>query len=365
MNLYKKIIRPIFFQINPDILHEGIIKFGNILGKTFITRKPLELIYNYENSALETEVFGIKFKNPVGLSGGFDKNANLIQTLPSLGFGFNEVGSVTARPYKGNPRPWNVRLKQDQSLIVNYGLKNQGVDIIRKRIRTQKRSIPLVINIAKTNDARIKGDASIEDYNKSFVKLQPLADVININISCPNTGDGQLLCESPFLLNKLLKKISQNKVKKPVILKLKPDLSDELLKEVIETVKKYPIVKGFIISNLTRNRNLLKKTDPKSVAQYSGGVSGKPMRELSNKMIKTIYKMTKGKYVIIGVGGVFEAKDAYEKICLGASLVELATGLIYGGPGTIKNINKGLVLLLKKDGFANISQAVGSRNKPN
>jgi len=365
MNLYKKIIRPIFFQMNPDLLHEEIVRFGNLLGKTSITRKPLELIYNYENPALETEVFGIKFKNPVGLSGGFDKNANLIQILPALGFGFNEVGSVTARPYKGNPRPWNVRLKQEQSLIVNYGLKNQGVDIIRKRIRAQKRSIPLIINIAKTNDARIKGEASVEDYNKSFVKLQPLADIININISCPNTGDGQLLCESPVLLNKLLKRISQNKVKKPIVLKLKPDLSDELIKEIIDVSTKYVIVKGFIISILTRNRNLLKKTNPKSVVQYSGGVSGKPMRELSNKMIKTIYKMTKGKYPIIGVGGVFEAKDAYEKICLGASLVELATGLIYGGPGTIKNINKGLVVLLKEDGFTNISQAIGSKNKFN
>ena len=336
MNLYKNIIRPVLFKTNPDRVHEATVFLGSILGKSSITRNFLKFFYNYENPMLETEVFGIKFKNPIGIAGGFDKNAKLIQTLPSIGFGFVEVGSITARPYKGNPRPWNVRLKEEQSLIVNYGLKNQGADKLRKRIKAQKRTTPLIINIAKTNDARIKGEASIEDYNKSFVKLQSLADIVNINISCPNTGDGQLFCESPKLLNNLLKRISQNKVKKPVVLKLKPDLTDELLGEIVEISIKYPIVKGFIISNLTRNRTLFKNIKQRKISQYSGGISGKPMKELSNKMIKAVYKKTKGKYPIIGLGGVFTAEDAYEKICLGASLVELATGLIYGGPGTIK-----------------------------
>lgn len=363
MNLYANIIRPVLFKTNPDRLHETVVLFGSILGKTSITRNLLKFFYNYENPMLETKVFGIKFKNPIGIAGGFDKNAKLIQTLPSIGFGFVEVGSITARPYRGNPRPWNVRLKEEQSLIVNYGLKNQGVDKLRKRIKTQKITTPLIINIAKTNDARIKGNASYEDYSKSFVKLQSLADVVNLNISCPNTGDGQLFCESPKLLNGLLRKISQNKVKKPIVLKLKPDLSDELLNEIVETSIKYPIVKGFIISNLTRNRSLLRKTKQREISQYSGGISGKPMKELSNKMIKAVYKKTKGKYPIIGLGGVFTAEDAYEKICLGASLVELATGLIYGGPATIKKINKGLVKLLEKDGYVSITQAVGSKNK--
>ncbi|MFH1186886.1 MAG: quinone-dependent dihydroorotate dehydrogenase [Candidatus Levyibacteriota bacterium] len=363
MDLYSNIIRPVLFKTNPDHLHETIILLGSILGKTSITRSLLKLTYRYENSVLETKVFGINFKNPIGIAGGFDKNAKLIQVLPSIGFGFVEVGSITARPYKGNPRPWNVRLKQDQSLIVNYGLKNQGVDKIKKRIKNQKRTTPLIINIAKTNDIRIRGDASVEDYNKTFVKLQSIADIINLNISCPNTGDGQLFCENPELLDNLLKRVSKNRVKKPVVLKLKPDLSDEMLDKIVEVSIRYPIIKGFIIANLTRDRNLLKKTKPKNISQFNGGISGKPTKEQSNKMIKTIYKKTKGKYPIIGLGGVFTAEDAYEKICLGASLVELVTGLIYGGPETIKNINKGLVKLLQKDGFSNISQAVGSKNK--
>lgn len=363
--MYKNVIRPVLFRFNPDHVHDSVINFGHLLGKSNLAKSLLKSVYGFSHLSLETEVFGIKFKNPVGIAGGFDKNAKLIQTLPSVGFGFVEVGSITAKPYKGNPRPWNVRLRADSSLIVNYGLKNEGVDILRKRIKTQNRVTPLIINIAKTNDTRIRGDDSVEDYNKTFKKLQPLADIVNINISCPNTGDGVLFCESPKLLAKLLKKISENKITKPIVLKLKPDISDDTLEEVISIVKKYPVIKGFIISNLTSNRKTLKVTKPKQVEQYSGGLSGKPLQELSNRMIKKVYQETRGKYPIIGLGGIFTAEDAYEKICLGASLVEIATGLIYGGPSTVKNINKGLVILLKRDGFDSISQAVGCKNKIN
>lgn len=361
MNLYKAFIRPVLFSIDPDIVHERTVKIGNILGKFFATRKVLSFLFNFENKSLNTEVFGIKFKNPIGIAGGFDKNAELIQVLPSIGFGFVEVGSITAKPYLGNKRPWNVRLKKEKALIVNYGLKNKGASILKEKIKKQKRFIPLVLNIAKTNDPKIKGEKSVEDYNESFVKLQKLGDIININISCPNTGDGVLFCESPKLLDNLLKKINENKITKPVILKLKPDLSNSFLYEIFKTAAKYKFIKGFVVSNLTSNRKLLKYTNEKEIENYKGGLSGKPLFELSNEMIKKIYKKTKGKYPIIGVGGIFTAEDAYQKICLGASLLELATGLIYEGPGVVKKINKGLSDLLKKDGFENISQAVGSK----
>jgi len=361
MSIYKSFIRPILFLQDPDVVHEKTIKTGNLLGKSFLTRGFLKLFFNFENSALETEVFGIKFKNPIGIAGGFDKNANLIQTLPSVGFGFTEIGSITAKPYDGNKKPWNVRLKKEKALIINYGLKNEGVDFLKPRIKKQKRFVPLIINIAKTNDERIKGDGSVNDYNESFVKLQQLGDIINLNISCPNTGDGVLFCESPKLLDKLLKKIGEDKIKKPIVLKLKPDLSDALLDEILKIATKYSFIKGFIVSNLTSNRKLLKYIKEKDIERYNGGISGKPLFKLSNGMIKKVYKKTHGKYPIIGVGGVFSAKDAYEKICSGASLIELATGLIYEGPMVIKKINMGLLELLRKDGFENISQAVGSK----
>jgi|SRR3989344_467381 len=360
MDFYQRIVKPILFSVNPDIVHEVVTTIGYTLGRNTLGRTLVGRLYHFEHPSLETEVFGIKFKNPLGIAGGFDKNARLIQILPFVGFGFTEVGSITARPYQGNKRPWNTRLVKDQALIVNYGLKNEGVDILKKRILSQKRFVPLIINIAKTNDPIIKGRDSIEDYYETFSKLEPLADIVNINISCPNSGDGQAFCENSKLLKQLLKKIAQNKITKSVILKLKPDLSDPILNEVLETSLKYPFIKGFIISNLTNNRHLLKYTKPSEIAHLSGGLSGEPLKKLSNQMIKKVYQKTGGKYPIIGLGGVFTAEDAYEKICLGASLIELATGLIYGGPSIIKEIKQGLVRLLEENNFANIAQAVGS-----
>ena len=361
MEFYQRIAKPILFSMHPDIAHEVVTTIGSTLGKTALGRGLTERFCYFEHPSLETEVFGLKFKNPVGIAGGFDKNARLMQILPSVGFGFTEVGSITARAYQGNRQPWNVRLVKDQALIVNYGLKNEGVDILKKRILAQKRFVPLIINIAKTNDPTIKGEASVEDYCETFFKLEPLADIVNINISCPNSGDGQMFCENPELLKMFLERMSQNKVNKPVVLKLKPDLNDSTLDKVLETTLKYSFTKGFVVSNLTKNRRLLKHTKPSEISHLQGGLSGKPLKNLSNQMIKKVYQKTGGKYPIIGLGGIFTAEDAYEKICLGASLVELATGLIYGGPATIKLINQGLVRLLARDGFDNISQAVGTR----
>ncbi len=362
MDFYQQIAKPVLFRIHPDITHEVVTSIGSVLGKSGLGRALVNKLYHFEHPSLKTEVFGIKFNNPIGIAGGFDKGCRLIQILPSVGFGFTEVGSITALPYKGNKRPWNTRLIKEGALIVNYGLKNEGVDVLKKRIFSSKRFVPLIINIAKTNDPTIKGDGSVEDYYKSFIKLEPLADIVNINISCPNTGDGQMFCEDPKMLDRLLKRINQKKVTKPVVLKIKPDLDDEILNQVLEVVMEYPFVKGFIVSNLTRNRNLLRHIKPAEINHLSGGLSGRPLKELASQVIRKVYKKTAGKYPIIGLGGVFTAEDAYEKICLGASLIELATGLIYGGPATIKKINKGLVTLLEKDGFGSIGQAVGSKN---
>lgn len=363
MHIYTSLIRPILFKINPDYVHEYIIQIGSFLGKYSLTRKILRNLFVYDNPALNQQIFGIDFCNPVGNAGGFDKNAMLIQTLPSCGFGYVEVGSITAKPYAGNKRPWNVRLPKDGSLIVNYGLKNLGADKLFEVISNSQRTTPVIVNIAKTNDAEIKGDSSIADYIYSFKKLYPVADILNINISCPNTGDGVLFCEDLFLLEKLLESISELNSVKPILLKIKPDISDEKLYAICDLVEKYAFIKGFIISNLSRQRNLLHNTNIEDISNFQGGISGKPIFELSNHMIAKVYKYTCGKYIIIGLGGIFTAEDAYKKIRLGASLVELATGLIYGGPSVIKEINSGLVRLLVQDGFRNISEAIGVDSK--
>lgn len=361
--LYKRIIRPILFLFSPDWLHLTTVQFGSWLGAWSVSRNLLTLLFSYTHSSLETQVCGISFKNPIGLAGGFDKDAQLIQTIPCIGFGFTEVGSITRYAYAGNPHPWSVRLKKDESLIVNYGLKNKGVTVLAPYIQKQYRTCPVMVNIAKTNDAKIKGDDSISDYIASFRLLQHVADLININISCPNSGDGILFCEDMGLLKKLLDALQAEKSQKPIFLKLKPDISNDMVCAIVALVKNYSCVTGFIVSNLTRNRNLLSHTQLADIEQYKGGISGKPMQKLSTEMIRSIYVLTGGAYPIIGVGGIFSAKDAYEKIRAGASLVELMTGMIFEGPSLIKRVNKGLVELLKKDGFHSVTEAVGADHK--
>jgi len=358
-SIYQSVCKPLLFQTNPDKLHEAMVETGYLLGKTTITRNSLKLLFNYENEKLNTQVFNLNFKNPLGLSGGFDKKCKLIQTIPFLGFGFTEIGSITFHPYQGNKQPWNIRLKKDKSILVNYGLKNEGVQILKARIQAQKRSCPVIINIAKTNDPTIKGEAGIDDYITSFRALQSLADIVNLNISCPNTGDGTLLCEDLDLLAILLKKLSEAQITKPIVMKLKPDISDEKLYELLKLCNKYEFIKGFTISNLTRTRKNLKT---KLNSNLPGGISGKPLKKLSDKMIQKTYSFTKGKKTIIGCGGIFTAEDAYEKIILGSSLIQLVTGMIYKGPGIAKEINQGLVKLLEKDNFRNIQEAVGYKN---
>lgn len=363
MKLYKKILKPILFKFHPDYVHIVIVKLGKVLGHWALGRMILRKFFFYENKRLTQNIFGYEFKNPIGIGGGFDKNADLIKTLPACGFGFVEIGSVTARAYKGNKRPWSVRLPEDQSLIVNYGLKNIGADKISQKIGNHRRSVPLIINIAKTNDISIKGNYSIADYVYSFQKLQDKADIINLNISCPNTGDGVLFCESPELLDKLFLALSKAEISKPILLKLKPDISDNILYKICDLANKYIFIKGFIISNLTVHRENLTHTSLVSIEKFRGGISGAPVKNLSNDMISKIYKYTNGKFIIIGLGGVFNAKDAYEKISLGANLVEIVTGLIYEGPSVVQSINKGLVELLEADGFTNIVDAIGCKNK--
>ena len=214
--------------------------------------------------------------------------------------------------------------------------------------------IPVGVSIAKTNNPLIKGKKSVKDYLKSFEIMRKIGDYITINISCPNVGDGRSF-EDPVLLNSLLKNIKKIRKKEKILLKISPDLDKKNIDRIIKLADKYGI-DGFIISNLTKNRKNL-SNDYK--LRFSGGLSGKPVREKANKIIRYVFEKTRGKFVIIGTGGVFSGKDAYEKIKSGASLVQLISGMIFEGPGVIKKINKELAELLERDGYENIRDAVG------
>ena len=351
--MYKKYIRPKLFKSDPESIHNLIIYLGRVMAFTKLSRL-LRFNFVFKDKRLENEVMGIKFENPVGLSAGFDKNAQLTDFIPDLGFGFIEVGSVTANFCEGNPKPRLHRLVKDNAIIVHYGLANQGAEKIYQRLKDKCFRIPLGISIAKTNDSTIKGEKSVEDYFKSFELLKNIGDYITINISCPNSGDGRSF-EDPILLESLLKKIEKVRRDEKIVLKISPDISERNLNLVINLSKRYKI-NGFIISNLSKKRENLSEDEN---LKYAGGISGRPIQYKSDELIKKVYKKTKGKFVIIGSGGIFNGEDAYRKIKNGASLVQLITGMIYEGPGIVKKINHELVELLEKDKFKNIQEAIG------
>lgn len=356
---YKNFLKRIFFLSDPENIHHRFLKIGKFLGSNPVTRFLTRLMFSYQNKILEQNLFGHTFKNPVGLSAGFDKNAELTQLLPSIGFGFMEVGTITGEACKGNAKPRLWRLPKSQALVVNWGLMNDGCEKTAQRLLNQKFKIPLIISVGKTNCAKTADEnKGISDYFKAYDTLLPLADIIDINISCPNAFGGEPFTDAAKL-EKLLKKIREIKTQKPIFLKMPCDLPFEKVDQLLEIAQKYKIT-GVICTNLTKERDnsrIIDKNVPKN-----GAISGKVVEEKSNNMIAYIYKKTHGKLPIIGVGGIFSAADAYKKIKLGASLVQLITGMIFEGPQLISDINLGISKLLKKDGYKSLPEAIGKDN---
>ncbi len=359
MNYYTLFIRPILFRIDPELVHDLAVSTGRTLGKSMLMRRVLKDFFSFQHKSLEQNILGIHFKNPIGLAAGFDKDAQLMNILPSIGLGFEEIGSITALPCKGNPKPRLWRLPKRKSIVVYYGLKNQGAKAIRKKLHKKRFFFPIGISIAKTNcKETVDTKAGVEDYYISLQLLKDYGQYFTINISCPNAFGGQ-----PFTdhnkLDLLLKRLDEIKVNKPIFLKLSPDLSKKELNNIINICDKHS-VQGLIISNLTKDRSNLIKKELDSIGQ--GGISGKLAKEKSKGLISYVYKKTKGRYILIAVGGISSAQEAYQAIKDGASLVQLITGMIYEGPQLIGEMNKGLVKMLKKDGYSNISEAVGTNH---
>lgn len=354
--VYKIMLKPIFFKFDPEKVHNSVSSAGRFLGKHSFTKKIIALFFNYKNPILEQTILGIKFTNPVGLSAGFDKNAELTDIIPSVGFGFIEAGSVTGEPCRGNPKPRLWRLPKSKSLAVYYGLMNDGCEAIAKRLSGKKFSIPVGISIAKTNcKETVDTEKAIEDYSKSYKAFSNIGDYFTINISCPNAFGGQPFTDSSKL-DALLRKIMSIPKNKPIFLKISPDLNKKEIDDIINIATKWKI-DGFICTNLTKNRNNRNILD-KNIPEL-GGISGKALCSLSDDLIRYVYNKTNGKLIIIGVGGISNAQDAYKKIKAGASLLQIITGMIFEGPQVISEINLGLTKLLKADGYKNISEAIG------
>jgi len=359
--MYEKILKPIFFRFDPEHVHDFFAWFGETLGVFPLTRWMVSVACDYEHPSLASRVAGIDFRNPIGLGAGFDKDVRLTKIMPAVGFGFMEVGAITHFPYEGNKGPRLARLPGDQGLVVNYGLKNYGAEAIRKKMEHLHPDTPVGVNIAKTNRADIKGEKSVEDYIVSYKMLAPYFSYVTLNISCPNAQDGCTF-QDPQLLDRLLSALdAELRYDAQIFLKISSHLSVPEVDAILDVVKKYSFITGFVVSNLAKRREMLalRSTQKELGVIPAGGISGAPLKRISTEMVRHMYEKTGGKYVLIGLGGVFTAEDAYEKIKAGASLVQIVTGLIYGGPMAVKRINKGLVKLLARDGYATVADAVG------
>ncbi|MEI6731161.1 MAG: quinone-dependent dihydroorotate dehydrogenase [archaeon] len=346
---YRYLWKPIFFAFDPELMHMFFIDVGRILGRFRISRLATRMMFDYENPLLEQNILGMRFRNPIGLSAGFDKNASMMNILEDVGFGFIELGSITANHSSGNIGIRLRRLPEKKSLWVNMGLNNEGAEKIRERVKNQKVGIPVALSIAKTNCLEtVDLQNGIKDYSFSLNVLKNSGSFFVINISCPNSYGGRDFAK-PERYGKLIREIKKMRIKKPIFVKLSPDMILSDVDKIILMSRKAG-VSGFICTNLTK----------KDIGFAKGGLSGKIVEKKADRLLNYVYRKTKGEFVLVGVGGVFSAEDAYRKIKLGANLVSLFTGMIYEGPGLIGQINREILALMKRDGYSRFDEIRGS-----
>jgi dihydroorotate dehydrogenase len=340
---YKVLVRPWLFRADPEAAHERALDLVASLGRCRIARDAVESVFMVEDRRLRQSVFGIEFLNPVGLGAGYDKNALGLELWPALGFGFVEIGSVTLHSQPGTEPPRLFRQVDQCSLINRMGFNNDGADAIAARIPPPPHRIPIGVNIGKNREVDLTRAG--ESYAATLHKLHDRADFFIINVSSPNTP-GLRKLQDKEMLDTLLSQLHEQV---PILLKIAPDLTFDQIDDVITLVQKHGIA-GIVATNTTIDH----PTPPE------GGLSGTPLRARATECVRHVSRQTQGNLPIIGVGGVFTAEDAYEKIRAGASLIEVWTGLIYEGPAIVRNINRGLLRLLARDGFGSIAEAVGT-----
>ena len=340
--MYKILLKPIFFLFPAESIHNFT---GFFLSKVFSLSfiKPIvSVLYNYQNKDLGLELFGLQFRNPVGLAAGFDKNAKYFQTMDAFGFGFVEVGTVTPRPQDGNPKPRLFRLKKDEALINRMGFNNDGVASLKRQLQTKKRNVVIGVNIGKNKDTSLEN--AVNDYTYCFEHLFDEADYFVVNVSSPNTPNLRNLQDKEPLRKILSALCDLNKAKKkakPLLLKIAPDLTNGQLDDIIELVLDLNL-DGIIATNTTISREGLKESDSSLASIGNGGLSGKPLKNRSTEVIKYIHEKSKASITIIGVGGIQNADDVREKMEAGASLIQIYSGFVFEGPSMVKRILKKL-----------------------
>jgi dihydroorotate dehydrogenase len=363
---YLNVFRPILFTQDSEKIHDRTLK---LLGWASRHECVSNLAKNFFSSPeLPIELFGLKFPNPVGLAAGMDKHASAVPIWEKLGFGFCELGGVTWHPQPGNPKPRMFRSVEDEALINRMGFNNLGAEVVAEKLRQWKNSgrwpsHPVGINLGKSKITPL--ETAAEDYANSFRVLRELADFFVVNVSSPNTPNLRKLQDKSALDEILAAVQEKNRIQNskfqnlPILVKIAPDLSFEALDEILELVQSRKI-SGIVASNTTIGRPETRNHHLQKIYSETGGLSGRPLRQRSNELIRRIYKQTHGALPIIGVGGIFDADDALAKIFSGASLVQIYTGLVYEGPGVVKRIVAGLKKRLAEEGFAELKNAVGA-----
>jgi dihydroorotate dehydrogenase len=338
--VYKLLVRPLLFSFDPEWVHYFTLNALRLLNKIPFSSWLFRKIYSYQNSSLEKELFGIKFKNPVGLAAGFDKNGKYIKEMSNLGFGFIEIGTITPKPQPGNPKKRLFRVQNDLAIINRLGINNDGNILCAERLKKNNSDVVIGGNIGKnTTTSNEKADT---DYIQNFKILHQYVDYFVLNVSCPNVSNFTKLQDVEFLKKLIpqLKKINSTKPKKkPILIKISPDLNQDQLDETIDLILSENL-DGIIATNTTTSRNNLKTSKSKIEKIGNGGLSGEPLKNKSTEVIRYISKKTNGNLPIIGVGGIMNPKDALDKIKAGADLIQLYTGFIYEGPSIVKKINQ-------------------------
>lgn len=341
--IYQNGLKPLFFACDPELVHVSNVAIGKLLGRLYPVRELLSSVWAFRSPVLTKEIDGISFPNPIGLSAGFDYNADLLQVLPAVGFGFHTIGTITLEPYEGNPMPRLGRFPKSKALLVNKGLKNIGARAIIQKIKGQKFQIPVGISIASTNRAFATERDQIADIIECF-GLFETSDVpcayYELNISCPNTFGGEPFT-TPVKLKRLMKAMGGLKLTRPLYIKMPIDQSPEETLELLRVLDT-SCAHGVIFGNLTKDKTNpdVHPQDRRSWLERKGNLSGKPTWKRSNALIRLTRKEFKDRFTIIGTGGVFNGKDALEKIAIGADLVQLITGMVYEGPQLIGQINQ-------------------------
>lgn len=364
--LYRSILKPILFKIDPEKTHHLVINGLATGGKVPGMNRLMQSLYGVaESPELASELLGLKFPHPIGLAAGLDKNGQAVDGFSSIGLGFAEVGTVTPKGQPGNELPRLFRLPADEALINRMGFNNVGAEAMKSLLAKRKyKRIPIAVNIGKNK--LTPNELAHEDYQACIRTLYTSGDFFVVNISSPNTQglrDLQHGDELRKLLGYVMEEMSNQSKRqggktKPIFVKIAPDMSEDQLEHTVATIMESG-VSGIIATNTTLSRTGLQHQN----AGEAGGLSGKPLRDRSTAIIRSVYAQTGGKLPIIGSGGIFTAQDAYDKIRAGASLVEIYTALIYKGPEILRELTNGLKDCLKKDGYRNITEAVGADHR--